>query len=412
MSARHDRRVPPRGGRSRQVSTARSRRPDQGRRDEPVSFDAESRAASSTGRRRTLPQTVRRPRRALADLARARARLRPGTSCRDRRRRHCTASTGHAATPFHVTVYAVATCSAPARVHTTPSSADRRDDGRRAAGDVGDADAASTWRGSSSAGDADGGARPALRDGLTTEDAAAATDRRRCDRRGATASQAAGRDRGLRGERGGHSWLERRYLELCAAAGLPRLKTQQVLAVASDRLVRVDIRYAETAVVVELLGYRWHRTREQMAATSSALNAWCSTGSSRCSSRTTRWTPTGRRARQMRAALGRCDPALCHRTRPGDGAVTQNEPGGRSGWVGDSALLGSPAVPSTGAYLIIGAVAGVDDVPPDAARRAAGPAGGAGCTSRTTAPSTPSRSRRSAGWRCTAGSSSPSPWPG
>ena len=31
--------------------------------------------------------------------------------------------------------------------------------------------------------------------------------------------------------------------------------------------MRVDCRFPGTRVVVELLGYRWHRTNEQMAAT-------------------------------------------------------------------------------------------------------------------------------------------------
>jgi hypothetical protein len=73
--------------------------------------------------------------------------------------------------------------------------------------------------------------------------------------------------------RGGHSWLERRYLELCAAAGLPRPEVQQVLARAGDRLVRVDCRFPGTSVVVELLGYQWHRTKDQMARDAERTNA-------------------------------------------------------------------------------------------------------------------------------------------
>ena len=73
--------------------------------------------------------------------------------------------------------------------------------------------------------------------------------------------------------RGGHSWLERRFLELSAAAGLPRPVTQAVLSRAKDRLVRVDCRYPGTPVVVELLGYRWHRTNEQMARDAERMNA-------------------------------------------------------------------------------------------------------------------------------------------
>ena len=73
--------------------------------------------------------------------------------------------------------------------------------------------------------------------------------------------------------RGGHSWLERRYLELCHRGRLPRPQTQQVLSRAGDRLVRVDCRFAGTPVVVERLGYRWHRTKDQMARDAERLDA-------------------------------------------------------------------------------------------------------------------------------------------
>ena len=73
--------------------------------------------------------------------------------------------------------------------------------------------------------------------------------------------------------RGGHSWLERRFLELCGRSALPRPRTQQVLTKAGDRLVRVDCRFPGTRVVVELLGYRWHRTKAQMSRDTARLNA-------------------------------------------------------------------------------------------------------------------------------------------
>lgn len=74
--------------------------------------------------------------------------------------------------------------------------------------------------------------------------------------------------------RGGHSWLERRYLELVDDAGLPRPVTQQVLARTADRRqVRVDCRFPGTPVVVELLGHRWHRTEAQMTRDAERLNA-------------------------------------------------------------------------------------------------------------------------------------------
>ena len=73
--------------------------------------------------------------------------------------------------------------------------------------------------------------------------------------------------------RGGHSWLEREFLAVSNRAGLPQPLTQQVLSRAKDRLVRVDCRYPGTRVVVELLGYRWHRTREHLRRDIERMNA-------------------------------------------------------------------------------------------------------------------------------------------
>jgi hypothetical protein len=73
--------------------------------------------------------------------------------------------------------------------------------------------------------------------------------------------------------RGGHSWLEREYLRALAAADLPRPMTQPILARAQDRLVRVDCYFEGTDVVVELLGYRFHRTKAQMARDAARMNA-------------------------------------------------------------------------------------------------------------------------------------------
>lgn len=78
---------------------------------------------------------------------------------------------------------------------------------------------------------------------------------------------------GCEASRGGHSWLERRYLELVARSGLPLPTTQAVLARTDDRLVRVDCRFEGTPVVVELLGYRWHRTETQMTRDAERMNA-------------------------------------------------------------------------------------------------------------------------------------------
>lgn len=73
--------------------------------------------------------------------------------------------------------------------------------------------------------------------------------------------------------RGGHSWLEREFLAKSHLAGLPRPLTQQVLSRAKNRLVRVDCHYPGTRVVVELLGYRWHRTAEQLRRDAERMNA-------------------------------------------------------------------------------------------------------------------------------------------
>ncbi len=72
--------------------------------------------------------------------------------------------------------------------------------------------------------------------------------------------------------RGGHSWLERRFLELSALAGLPSPATQAVVGKRSQRLIRVDVRYPDTPVVVELLGYASHRSVMQLQADAERMN--------------------------------------------------------------------------------------------------------------------------------------------
>lgn len=78
--------------------------------------------------------------------------------------------------------------------------------------------------------------------------------------------------------RGGHSWLEREYLRLLASAALPRPTTQQVIARTDGRMVRVDCHFPGTPVVVELLGYTFHRTRAQMTADANRYNAMLAAG--------------------------------------------------------------------------------------------------------------------------------------
>lgn len=113
----------------------------------------------------------------------------------------------------------------------------------------------------------------ALRDGLTSEDLL---------HRRIAALRAKGRFgvpllldalEGREVTRGGHSWLEREFLRLAAGNGLPRPETQQVLSRAGNRLVRVDCRFLGTPVVVELLGHRFHRTKDQMSRDAERLNA-------------------------------------------------------------------------------------------------------------------------------------------
>jgi very-short-patch-repair endonuclease len=72
--------------------------------------------------------------------------------------------------------------------------------------------------------------------------------------------------------RGGHSWLERRFLQLLSDAGLPRPQTQVVVGKRKARLIRVDCRFSGTNVVVELLGYRFHRTVMEMQNDAERMN--------------------------------------------------------------------------------------------------------------------------------------------
>lgn len=77
---------------------------------------------------------------------------------------------------------------------------------------------------------------------------------------------------------GGHSWLERRFIQLAAAAGLPHPLTQQCLTRAKNRVVRVDFHFPGTDLVVEVLGYRYHRTKDQIARDTERMNALVADG--------------------------------------------------------------------------------------------------------------------------------------
>jgi very-short-patch-repair endonuclease len=112
-----------------------------------------------------------------------------------------------------------------------------------------------------------------LRDGLTSEDF---LHRRIVELR---RKGRAGLDRllavveGAERSRGGHSWLERTFLELLGDLGLQRPDTQQVLARRDSKLVRVDCQFPGTPIVIELLGYRHHRSVAQMQVDAERSNA-------------------------------------------------------------------------------------------------------------------------------------------
>lgn len=78
--------------------------------------------------------------------------------------------------------------------------------------------------------------------------------------------------------RGAHSFLERHFLMLVHSAGLPVPVTQEVLTRAANRLVRVDFTFPETNVVVETLGYRYHRTTSQITRDAERMNALTQSG--------------------------------------------------------------------------------------------------------------------------------------
>lgn len=99
----------------------------------------------------------------------------------------------------------------------------------------------------------------ALRDRVTTEDRIheRIVDLRTSGRHGVT--KLIDVIEGAEITRGGHSWLERRFLTVCRQGHIPKPITQQVVTSSKGRLVRVDFRFRDTMVLVEVLGYRWHR---------------------------------------------------------------------------------------------------------------------------------------------------------
>jgi hypothetical protein len=63
---------------------------------------------------------------------------------------------------------------------------------------------------------------------------------------------------------GGHSFLERRFLELVSQAGLPRPKTQVIFRRGGRHVARVDFAWPAGPLIVEVNGHRTHSTREQL----------------------------------------------------------------------------------------------------------------------------------------------------
>lgn len=64
---------------------------------------------------------------------------------------------------------------------------------------------------------------------------------------------------------GGHSMLERLFLQLVAEAGLPRPTTQVIFRDGTRTLARVDFLFADRCVVVEVSGRLGHSTRADRA---------------------------------------------------------------------------------------------------------------------------------------------------
>lgn len=68
------------------------------------------------------------------------------------------------------------------------------------------------------------------------------------------------------------SWLERHFVRLLDAAGLARPVLQRRIARRSGRAARVDFLYEANDLVIEVLGYAYHRTPEQIGADTMRAN--------------------------------------------------------------------------------------------------------------------------------------------
>lgn len=88
-------------------------------------------------------------------------------------------------------------------------------------------------------------------------------ERRRCSGRTGVAAMEAALVR-LAGMGRTESWLERAFLRLLDQEGIARPVIQRRVAPAGAFVARVDFWFAEADLLVEVLGYRHHRTRAQL----------------------------------------------------------------------------------------------------------------------------------------------------
>ena len=70
---------------------------------------------------------------------------------------------------------------------------------------------------------------------------------------------------GMITDSGGHTILERRFLELAREAGLPRPRTQVVFEVGGEHVARVDFLFDAARVVVEVSGQKGHASPAERA---------------------------------------------------------------------------------------------------------------------------------------------------
>ena len=201
--------------------------PDRRRRDQSrVSFDAESRAAvldtigTTTYRSPTGPAVGGSPTlaRSWSDCGSDAVRVRADGGARS------TASTGSGCgRSFHVDggAWPQRAAGSPPDPHHDRAAAHRPGHGRRHADDGGDANA-DRHGPLRRRRDADGGARLGAPGRLDRRARTSIAGSSSCGRADDTASRSCSpSSRASRPARGGHSWLERRFLELCAGAGLP-----------------------------------------------------------------------------------------------------------------------------------------------------------------------------------------------